>query len=71
MAREQTIIRKVPLTVPSGQIQHHDFSLPHDFVTVGGHSLQSIEFRLTDHRNREVDLTGLDWSLSIVLVEKE
>ena len=67
---EQTIIRRVPLTVPAGNIQHHDYSLPHDWIDVGGHVLQSIQFRLTDHRNITVDLNGLDWSMSIVLVEK-
>jgi len=64
----QSIIRKVVLDAPPGNMVNDYHSLPYDYVSVQPSQIRNLHFRMADFRGRTIDMlhTGLSFSLLFV-----
>ena len=67
------ILARLPITTNAGGIIFYDPSMSDHSTLVHPHYIQSIVIKLTDDRNRAIDLNGLHWQVSfkICFVHKE
>ena len=63
---ERTIIKKIPVTVPSGQIILDDVRSALDLLSCSRQTLRRLEFSLTDEYGNELDLQGHNVSFSLI-----
>ena len=65
VAGNSSIVKKVPVNVPSlGIINDNELSAE-DYVNVSGKMLRRMNWRLTDHLNQVIDLNNVDISFTI------
>ena len=64
----QSIVRKIVLDAPPGNMVNDFHSLPYDYVSVQPSQVRNLSFRLADYRGRTIDMlhTGLSFSLLFV-----
>jgi len=64
----QSIIRKIVLDAPPGNMVNDFHSLPYDYISVQPSQIRNLKFRMADYRGRTVDIlhTGLSFSLLFV-----
>ena len=67
---QTSIARKITINQPHGSMIHDNFSLPFDYISLEKQSINSINFRLTDWRGHQVEISSA-WSFSIVIVPEE
>ena len=67
------ILARLPITTNAGGIIFYDPSMSDHSTMVNPHYIQSIGIKLTDDRNRPLDLNGLHWQVSfkIAFIHKE
>ena len=68
---EQSIIRRIVLDQPPGAMIHDFHSLPHDFVSVTRGNIRTINFRITNYEGKEVDMSHMNISFSLIFVSVE
>jgi hypothetical protein len=69
---EQTIIRRIPVgNVPFGNVIQDSVFSPMDTINLSGHQLSNLHFRLTDEDAHTVDLHGIGFSFSFLIIERE
>ena len=68
---EQTILRRIPVTAGFGSIIHHSADSAADTIDMAGFQLSSLHFRLCDEEARTVDLHGVAFSMSFLVIDKE
>ena len=61
------ILARLPITTNAGGIIFYDPSMSDHETLVNPHYIQSIGIKLTDDRNRAIDLNGLHWQVSFKL----
>ncbi len=69
---EQTIIRRIPVgNVPFGSVIQDSVMSPMDTINLSGHQLSNLHFRLTDEEARTVNLHGIGFSFSFLIIERD
>ena len=68
---EQTIIRRIPVSVGFGSIISLSSESPADTIDMSGFQLSNLHFRLADEESRTVDLHGVGFSFSFLIPDKE
>jgi len=67
---EKSIIRKVTIDQGSGSMIHDFHSLPYDYVTVPKGQIRTMHFKITDYLGREVDMSHMSISFSILFIDE-
>lgn len=68
---EQSIIRRLVLSGPPGSMVHDFHSLPFDYVSVPRGNIRTMNFRITSFDGREVDMSHMNISFSLIFVSVE
>ena len=64
----QSIIRKIVLDSPPGNMVNDFHSLPYDYVSVQPSQIRNLHFRIADYRGRTVDMLHAGLSFSLLFV---
>ena len=65
VAGNSSIVKKVPVNVPYlGIINDNELSAE-DYINVSGKMLRRLNFRISDHLNQNINLNGVDISLTL------
>ena len=68
---EQTIIRRIPITAGFGDIINDSFSNAADTIDMAGFQLSNLHFRLCDEEARTVNLRGVGFSFSFLIIDRD
>ena len=68
---EQTIIRRIPITARFGDVINDSFSNAADTIDMAGFQLSNLHFRLCDEEARTVNLRGVGFSFSFLVIDRE
>ena len=63
---ERTIIKKVPVTAPKGEMIYDDTRSGNDMLSCEKQTLKRLEFQVTDELGNTMDLQGHDISFSLI-----
>ena len=63
---ERTIIKKVPVTAPQGEIILDDTRSGNDVLNCAKQTFKRLEFTITDEKGNIIDLNGHDTSFSLI-----
>ena len=66
-----SIVRKIVLDAPQGNMVNDFHSLPYDYVSIQPSQIRSLSFRLADWRGRTVDLQHQGFSFSLLFVPED
>ena len=67
---ETSILRRIPIDQPWGNMLHSQHSSQSDYIDVSGQQLESLAFQIRDTEHRIVDTKGHNVSFSICLMAK-
>ena len=67
---DEIFLKKVPITVSYGQVLVEHANSLHDYVDVSNRSCSTINLRLSDSNNNDIDLNNADWSCSLNFIER-
>ena len=65
---ERTIIKKVPVTAPQGEIILDDTRSGNDVLNCAKQTFKRLEFTITDEKGNIIDLNGHDTSFSLIFI---
>ena len=68
---ESSIIRRIVMDQVIGSMIHDFHSLPHDYVSVPRSNIRTINFRITNYEGKEVDMSHMNISFSIIFISDE
>ena len=68
---EQTILRRIPVTAGFGDIIHSELANAADSINMSGFQLSNLHFRLCDEEARTVNLRGVGFSFSFLVIDRD
>jgi hypothetical protein len=68
---EQTIIARIPVTAGFGDIMTHASGNAADVIDMSGFQMSNLHFRLCDEEARTLDMHGVGFSFSFLILERE
>ena len=68
---EQTILRRIPVTAGFGDVINDTLANAADTINVAGHQLANLHFRLCDEDARTVNMRGVGFSFSFLVIDRD
>ncbi len=68
---EHTILRRIPVTAGFGEVIHSEVSNAADTINMAGFQLSNLHFRLADEDARTVNLRGVGFSFSFLVIDRD
>ena len=68
---EQTILRRIPVTAGFGEVIHSELANAADSINLAGFQMSNLHFRLCDEEARTVNLRGVGFSFSFLVIDRD